>query len=42
MLLYPLFFFSFPDIQTSSHTQTKNNHVRNEIIQYDLILDVTK
>ena len=39
----PIFFFStFPDIQTSSHTQTKSNCILNEIGPHDLILNVTK
>lgn len=44
VLLHPVFFFffTFPDIQTSSHTQTKNNRILNEIKPHDLILNVTK
>lgn len=44
VLLHPVlfFFFTFPDIQTSSHTQTKNKCILNEKKPHDLILNVTK
>lgn len=42
LLLHPLYFPIFPDIQTSSHTQTKNNHILNDIKPHGLILNMTK
>lgn len=37
-----LFFSAFPVIKTSSHTQTKNNRILNEVKPHDLTLNVTK